>query len=254
MKVLIIEDEYHSAQRAKSLLLEYDQNINVVDTVDSVEKATNWLVKHQEPDLLLVDIHLADGSSFDIFKKIPVKNPVIFTTAYDQYAIQAFKINSIDYLLKPLDFEDLSQALNKYHQLNYDRKSIDSLDIQRIIQSIETNQKKYKSRFLVKFGDTLQYKTLDEIAYFFADDKIVYLVCHDAKRYIIDYTLEQLEQLLQPDFFFRLNRKVITKIASIATVKAVYNGRLLVKLKPNFESEIYVSKERCSEFKTWLDQ
>ena len=107
---------------------------------------------------------------------------------------------------------------------------------------------------MVKFGDTLQYKTLDEIAYFFADDKIVYLVCHDAKRYIIDYTLEQLEQLLQPDFFFRLNRKVITKIASIATVKAVYNGRLLVKLKPNFESDIYVSKERCSEFKPWLDQ
>ncbi|WP_026993760.1 LytR/AlgR family response regulator transcription factor [Flectobacillus major] len=254
MKVLIIEDEYHSAQRAKSLLFEYDQNITVLDTVDSVEKATLWLSKNQEPDLLLVDIHLSDGSSFEIFKKNVVKNPVIFTTAYDQYAIQAFKINSIDYLLKPLDFDELSQALNKYHQLHYDRKALDTTDIQRIIQSIEASNKKYKSRFLVRYGDSLQYKTIDEIAYFFADDKIVYLVCHDGKKYIIDYTLEQLEQHVQPEFFFRLNRKIITKIDAIAKVKTSPNGRLFIQLKPAFESETYVSKERSVEFKTWLDQ
>ncbi len=254
MNVLILEDETLSAQRAKSLLKEHDSNISVLETIDSVEDATTWFSKNPEPDLMLVDIHLSDGSSFDLFKKISVKSPVIFTTAYDQYAIQAFKLNSIDYLLKPLDKKELGNALNKYYSLTNDQKSLQSVDIQRISQTLQSMNKKYKNRFLVKYGDSIQFKNVEEIAYFFADDKIIYLVSNEGKRYIVDFKLEQLEDLLDPQYFFRLNRKVIVRIDSVQKIKSMINSRLQVFLKPNFEQEIFVSKERGSEFKTWIDQ
>ncbi len=254
MNVLILEDEILSAQRAKMLLHEHDPTIEVVETIDSVEDATDWLSRNPEPDLMLVDIHLSDGLSFDLFKKIQVKSPVIFTTAFDQYAIQAFKMNSIDYLLKPLDKAELGFALGKFNALTQERKSLLTSDIQRIMQTFQTSNKKYKNRFLVKFGDNIQFKNTDEIAYFFADDKITYLVSNEGRRFIIDYKLEQLEDLLDPQFFFRLNRKFVIRVDAVQKIKTLMNSRLQVFLKPNFEQDIFVSKEKMSEFKTWLDQ
>jgi two-component system, LytTR family, response regulator LytT len=254
MNVLILEDETLSAQRAKALLHEHDPTISVVETIDSVEDATDWLGKNPEPDLMLVDIHLSDGLSFDLFKKIQIKSPVIFTTAYDQYAIQAFKMNSIDYLLKPLDKSELGFALGKFKALTQERKSILTTDIQRIVQSFQGSEKKFKNRFLVKFGDNIQFKNTDEIAYFFADDKITYLVSNEGRRYIVDYKLEQLEDLLDPNFFFRLNRKFIIRIDSVQKIKTLINSRLQIFLKPNFEQDVFVSKEKMTEFKSWLDQ
>jgi two-component system, LytTR family, response regulator LytT len=254
MNVLILEDEILSAQRAKTLLHEHDPTISVVETIDSVEDATDWLSRNPEPDLMLVDIHLSDGLSFDLFKKVQIKSPVIFTTAYDQYAIQAFKMNSIDYLLKPLDKAELGFALNKFNALSQERKSLLTSDIQRIMQTFQASNKKYKNRFLVKFGDNIQFKNTDEIAYIFADDKITYLVSIEGRRFIIDYKLEQLEDLLDPQFFFRLNRKFIIRIDAVQKIKTLINSRLQVFLKPNFEQDIFVSKDKMSEFKTWLDQ
>jgi two-component system, LytTR family, response regulator LytT len=254
MNVLILEDEILSAQRAKALLHEHDPTISVVETIDSVEDATDWLGKNPEPDLMLMDIHLSDGLSFDLFKKIQIKSPIIFTTAYDQYAIQAFKTNSIDYLLKPLDKEELGFALDKFQALSQERKSVLTTDIQRIVQSFQNSGKKFKNRFLVKFGDNIQFKNTEEIAYFFADDKITYLVSDEGRRFIVDYKLEQLEDLLDPNFFFRLNRKFIIRIDSVQKIKTLINSRLQIFLKPNFEQDIYVSKERMGDFKAWLDQ
>ncbi len=254
MNVLILEDESLSAQRAKTLLQEHDPTISILETIDSVEDATEWLSRNPEPDLMLVDIHLSDGLSFDLFKKVQIKSPVIFTTAYDQYAIQAFKMNSIDYLLKPLDKSELGFALGKFNSLSQERKGLLMSDIQRIMQSFKASGKKYKNRFLVKSGDNIQFKNTDEIAYFFADDKITYLVSNEGRRFIIDYKLEQLEDLLDPQFFFRLNRKFVIRIDAVQKVKPLMNSRLQIFLKPNFEQEIFVSKDKTSEFKTWLDQ
>ena len=254
MNVLILEDEILSAQRAKTLLHEYDPTISVMETIDSVEDATEWLSCNPEPDLMLVDIHLSDGLSFDLFKKIQVKSPIIFTTAYDQYAIQAFKMNSIDYLLKPLDKSELGFALEKFNALSQERKILLTSDIQRFMQNFQASNKKYKNRFLVKFGDHIQFKNTDEISYFFADDKITYLVSNEGRRFIIDYKLEQLEEHLDPQFFFRLNRKFFVKIDAVQKIKTLMNSRLQVFLKPNFEQEIFVSKDKMGDFKTWLDQ
>ncbi len=253
MKVLILEDEALSAKRASQLLNEFDPSIEVVETLESVEDAAAWLRHNPEPDLMLLDIHLSDGLCFNLFDRYAVKSPVIFTTAYDQYTLQAFKINSIDYLLKPIDKHELNNALAKYHTLMQDRKSISSFDIQRIKQTIQSLSKKYKNRFLVKFGDTIQFKNINEVAYFFADDKVVYLVTNEGRKYLIDYNLESLEEILDPQLFFRINRKLIVGIDAVQKVKTLLNSRLQVFLKPTFEQDTYVSKERSPEFKVWLD-
>lgn len=253
MKVLILEDEALSAKRASQLLTEFDPSIEVIETLESIEDAVTWLRHNPEPDLMLLDIHLSDGLCFNLFERVSVKSPVIFTTAYDQYTLQAFKINSIDYLLKPLDKDELNNALSKYQTLMQDRKSISSFDIQRIKQTIQSLSKKYKNRFLVKFGDTILFKNINEVAYFFADDKVVYLVTNEGRKYLIDYNLESLEEILDPQLFFRINRKLIVGIDAVQKVKTLLNSRLQVYLKPVFDQDMYVSKEKSPEFKVWLD-
>lgn len=253
MKVLILEDEALSAKRASQLLIEFDPAIEVVDILDSVEDAENWLNHNPEPDLMLLDIHLSDGLCFDLFENITVKCPVIFTTAYDQYALQAFKMNSIDYLLKPLDKGDLARAMNKYHGLNRDLQGFSALDIVKLQSTIQMLTKKYKTRFLVRFGDTIHFKNVEEVAYFYADDKLVYMVTDEGKKFLMDSNLETLEELLDPVLFFRVNRKVIAKIESIQKVKTLLSSRLQVFLKPVFNQDVFVSKYKSQEFKSWLD-
>jgi two-component system response regulator LytT len=253
MKVLILEDELLSAKRASQLLTEYDPGIQVVDILDSVEEAITWLNQNPEPDLLLLDIHLADGLCFDLFEHVTLKSPVVFTTAYDKYALQAFKLNSIDYLLKPLDKGDLTRALDKYHSLKHDHRNISASDIEKLRSTIQLLTKKYKTRFLVRFADTIHFKNVDEVAYFYADDKVVFLVSTDGKKYLMDSNLESIEEVLDPALFFRINRKVIVRIESIQKVKTMLSYRLQVFLKPAFDQEIFVSKYKSQDFKNWLD-
>jgi len=252
MKVLILEDEALSASRASQLLLECNPATQVLGTLESIEEAAAWFNENPEPDLLLLDIHLSDGLCFGLFEHISIKCPVIFTTAYDRYALQAFKMNSIDYLLKPIDKQDLSRALAKYEALNPSREIV-PIDLQNLRSTLQLLTKKYKTRFLVKYADTLLFKNVDEVAYFYADDRVVFLVTNDGKKFLVDSNLENLEEVLDPTLFFRVNRKIIAKVESIQKVKTLLSSRLQVFLKPSFNQEVYVSKYKSQEFKDWLD-
>ncbi len=251
MNVLILEDEPLSAERLQSLLLATEPAARIVATLDSVAEAVRHLSRDSTPDLLLADIHLADGSCFDLFRRILVTAPVIFTTAYDQYAIQAFRVNSVAYLLKPIDMVDWQTAMTKFRQWQL-RPTADETLISRLAKAVQ-EPVSYKTRFLVKFGDQLSYRTTDEIAYFRAEDKVNYLYTVDARRFIVDYTLEDLETRLDPHHFFRLNRQVIAALSSIRRVRASLGGRLELTLIPAPEGAVVVSRERAGEFKKWLD-
>jgi len=253
MKTLIVEDERLAADRLTEMLTRYDPSCQIVGTTDSVEDTVRWLLQNGAPDLLLMDIHLADGLCFNIFKHVQVPSPVIFTTAYDKYAIQAFEVHSIAYLLKPIAYAGLVQAMHKLQALNQQFAYWHPQQIRQLTDALLNQPKNYKSRFLVKFGDHLQYKILADIAYFYAEGKTVYLVCNDAKRFVVDHTVEELEDLLDPTLFYRLNRKIMAQITAVKDVKIMHNSRYRVHLKPLTEEEVYVSRDRVPAFKVWLD-
>jgi two-component system, LytTR family, response regulator LytT len=254
MNVLILEDEGLAAERASNLLLEYDKNINLT-TVDSCQDAYSFLNSNPPPELILSDIQLGDGLSFELFSKLQINSPVIFMTAYQQYAIDAFKVNAVDYLLKPIVKDDLFKALKKHKTINIEANKINLLNEQFSAYYQQfTNNKVYKSRFLVKTGSTILFKNIGEVAYFFADDKIVYLVSREGKHFMVDYRLEELENYLDPSIFFRINRKFYVNIESILKVKMHFSSRLEVFLNPNFNQEIYISREKVAIFKAWLDK
>jgi two-component system, LytTR family, response regulator LytT len=251
MDILIIEDEILAAQRMQMLVKNYDPTINIVACLESVEEAVEWLSTKKQPDLLLVDIQLADGHSFEIFKKVQVQKPIIFTTAYDQYALDAFQLLSIDYVLKPVTAEALSNAFSKYKSLTQPvvpaNNYVDAL--QYVKESLTV---KYKNRFLGKVGQRTYFIPIQEVAYFVADNKIVHLVARDGKRYLKNATMEKLEQILDPALFFRVNRKIIIHIDCIEQVKPYDNNRLLVIVKEITNTEeIIISREKVTEFKTW---
>ena len=254
MEVLIIEDEILAVERLEAMLKRYDPDIKVLDSVDSVEEAEKWFLKNKAPDLVLMDIHLSDGLSFEIFKKVKFDSTVIFTTAYDQYAIKAFRVNSIDYLLKPISFTELSDAIEKLKSTFYKRAFYKYEDLVEITRSLQYLKKDFKSRFLVKYGDHLLYKSIEETAYFFAEGKYVYLVEQDRKKFLIDYTLEELEGLLDPVVFFRVNRKYLIKINAIKDIRIKSHGRLCLFLQPGTEEEVIISREKASDFKSWIDK
>lgn len=254
MDVLIIEDELLAAERLTEMITRHDARMRVSATLDSVEESVAWLATNPPPGLILMDIHLSDGLSFGIFNRIHVQSPIIFTTAYDQYAIQAFKVNSIDYLLKPVAYADMARALQKMTALAKGEGTLPPEVLRQMADLIGRQHKSHKSRFLVRFGDHLQYKTVQETAYFYADGKVVYLVTADAKRFIVEYTLEELEELLDPDIFHRINRKVIVHLESVKDVKLYSNSRLRLFLRPALEGETVVSRERAAAFKAWLDK
>lgn len=251
MKVLIIEDEAPAARRLAQLIKECKPNAEILEQVDSVEGAVEWFNNNPVPDLAFMDIQLADGLSFEIFETVQVKCPVIFTTAYDDYAIKAFKVNSIDYLLKPIDKNELSQAFNKYDELQ--NNNAPAFDISEIVKTLG-KQQNYKNRFLVKQGQRLIPIDTEQVAYFFAEDKLVFMVTEDNHKYVVDYTLEQLEQELDPQCFFRANRKIITSMTAVKDIHLSFNGKLKIYLKPDLKKgeDIFVSRERAPEFKTWM--
>ena len=251
MKAIIIEDEKLSAEHLVTLLNRVDASIEIVATFDSVKKSVEEFKKGIKADLLFVDIHLADGLSFDIFSKTTVDTPVIFTTAYDEYAIKAFKINSVDYLLKPIGIDDLKAAVNKYKKLN---KVDHSVMIENIASAYQNINKQFKNRFMVKMGDTISTIKTEEIAHFVSEDGLVLLATDNGKRYVIDYTLDNLESMISPDLFFRINRKVIVNINAIQKVSAYFNSRLKLNSESLNEEDSIVSRERVNDFKSWLDK
>ncbi len=252
MKVLLIEDEPVASQRLQMLLKAYDSTIEILPTIDSIEDAVAWLSSHAHPDVILLDIQLSDGFSFEIFKQISYNKPVIFTTAYHEYALDAFKYFSIDYLVKPVTFQALQAALDKLRTiLQQDVKTA-----QEIYKNFEAfTHESYKERFLVKTGQKFVFVKLEDISFFKTEEKLVYIITKSDSKFLIDYTLEKLETLLNPKLFFRLNRKVIVSINSIVQVRPFTNKRLQLHLHNNYTSpELIVSRERVADFRSWAEQ
>lgn len=246
MKAIIIEDELPASRRLSKLISETDPSIEIEKILDSVESSVEWFKQHPEPRLLFMDIHLSDGSSFEIFKKVNVQGPVIFTTAYNEYAIDAFKVNSIDYLLKPIKKQDLEAALFKLKNLhpNFTQEQLDN------VSSEHTT--KYKERFVIKFGNKIKTLTADEIAYFYSKDKLSFICDTEGRNYPFDMSLDKIESLLNPDIFFRVNRQILAHAKSIVDIQTSIKSRIILTLQPATTIESIISSERSSLFKKWL--
>ncbi|MEQ8476762.1 LytTR family DNA-binding domain-containing protein [Fulvivirga sp.] len=252
MKVLILEDETLAGQKVKQLLHEIDDSLEILDIIKTVEDAKAWYDENETPDLIISDIRLLDGLSFEFFESIEYNNPVIFTTAYDQYAIKAFEVNSVDYLLKPIQKEKMEQALKKVQKNN--ASNADKIPYQEIIALMQSQQKDFKSRFMIKAGQKILAIPVEKIAYFSSINKLTYIVGYDGKKYPYDQTLEVVDQQVDPKLFFRANRKYITKFDAISEIHPYFKGRIKINLNPEAEDEIVISADRTPEFKKWLDQ
>lgn len=246
MKVLIIEDEAAAARRLAKLVNEIDPEIEILEQLDSIESTILWFEKHPMPDLIFMDIHLADGSSFELFNHVEITSPVIFTTAYDQYALQAFKVNTIDYLLKPLKKAELEQALSKYRK----QRNPEKLDYNALANAMQRDE--YNKRFLIRFGQTIKVIEFRDAAFFYTEDKITFLVTREGKRYPVEQSLERLDEMADPRTFFRINRQFIVNIESIREMYAYSKSRVKLILDPPCDKETVVSTERSPGFKRWL--
>ncbi|WP_223649143.1 LytR/AlgR family response regulator transcription factor [Hymenobacter psoromatis] len=263
MRILILEDEYPAAERLQRLLLLAAPTAQVLAVLDTVAGALAWLDQHPAPDLILSDIQLADGLSLDVFAQTLVRSPVIFTTAYDQYALQAFRANGIDYLLKPLKLPELQAALGK-SELRVNSNGLSNpifnsqlltlnSPLERLLDALPRPQRPYKTRFLVRQGDTLLPLPTAEAAWFQSRHDTTTLATPDGRRFVVDYTLEQLESLLDPTRFFRLNRQLIAQVPAVRRLLPYFGGKLLVELSPAPTGEVLVSKEKASALKAWLE-
>lgn len=256
MKALIVEDEPFAQQELKRLLLATNRDIEIAACIDSVEDTVEWLQSNPLPDLIFLDIQLSDGLSFEIFRQVKILCPVIFTTAFDEYAIQAFKVNSIDYLLKPVKQANLDAALSKFYEIreSYKVNNMPAFDLSKLEQLLNPAKKEFKTRFIARLGDQIKHLAVEDIGWFYADDNVVFLVNKSNNRYIIDYTLDQVGLHLDPSKFFRLNRSYIADIKSIGKVSRYFNGRLLVELIPAAPEQVFVSRAKAQEFIEWLDK
>jgi len=253
MKVLIIEDEGLAAKRLQKLIMDIDPQIQVVEFLESVRSSAHWINSNQKPDLIFMDIQLSDGLSFEIFQQTHIESPVIFTTAYDEYALQAFKVNSIDYLLKPIDTDELRRSLDKFKSMK-SPLAISGMDIELLLKNVSQQQKTFRSRFLVTFRDEFIMIPTAQIAYFYSEHKLTNLVRADGKKFIIEQTLEEISNELNPTEFFRANRQIILSANSIANIHKYFNGKLKLDLNPPIHLDLIVSRETAPEFKAWLDR
>lgn len=250
LKVIIIEDEAIAAERLASMLREISPETEILAQPDSIERAVAWLSVNSA-DLIFADIQLADGLCFSIFEQIVVQTPVIFTTAYDQYTIRAFKLNSIAYLLKPVRKSDLAESLDKYHTL----KSIFSTDLERLLENIQGREPGFRKRFLITYGDKIRKVETQEIAWFSALEKSVFMRTFQDQSYPVDYTLDRLETILDPERFFRINRRFLINIDSIVNMTIWSRSRILIALNPPAgRDEAVVSIDRAGEFRKWLNK
>ncbi len=251
MRTLIIEDEIPAARRLEQQLKKLRPGAEILEVLDSISGATSWFDQHPAPDLVLMDIHLADGLSFDIFSQTRVGGMVIFTTAFDQYALRAFKVNSIDYLLKPIVLEDLEAALLKFEQLSHPVKAPDKDLMAQLLQTLQSPS--FKERFIVKSGNALSYIQASDLRWCYVEDSMLFARMNDGKRHLLDYTLEQLEQQLDPKYFFRVNRQILVHIEAVKRMHPYFNNRLKLELHPICESEVIVSRDRVGDFKKWVE-
>ena len=254
MQVLIIEDEAIAAEKLAHIIKKYDQAISILETIDSVKNAVKWLRTHPSPDLIFLDIYLSDGISFEIFTQISLDVPIIFTTAYNEFAIKAFELNSIAYLLKPIKTEDVARSLEKFKNLRHAFSPAPAVDYNALIEFITQQKKTYKERFLVKVGQKIHSIPVEEVAYFYTESKIVFLVTHDNRRFPVDYYLDQLTDLLDPKEFMKINRQFIVRHSSIQNMFPYSNSRIKITLKPPVKKDIIISTEKSSDFKEWLDR
>ncbi len=247
MKILLVEDEIPAARQLTKLLLAQDPAFQIIDTLDTVESAVRWMRTFPAPDLVFMDIQIADGLSFDIFRQTTVTAPVIFTTAFDQYAVQAFKVNAVDYLLKPVDPEELKLALDKIRN----RRSLPAaLDWDAL--SGYFKKESYKDRFLVKTGQQLAFLAASDIAFFRSSEGLTQAYTFAGKKFFVDNALEELERLLDPRDFFRISRGMMLRIDAIRKIHPHLNGRLKLEIAPSAPEDVFVSRERAGDFKTWL--
>lgn len=249
MNCLIVEDEKVAAERLIRLIKKYDSSIEILEVIQSVEKAVIWFNTNQTPDLIFMDIQLADGLSFEIFEETVVRTPVIFTTAYEEYTLKAFKVNSIDYLLKPIEQKELDFAINKF-KLNKATCEIPMQVFDNILYSLST---KYKKKFLIKVGEHIKIFKTDDIQCFFSTEKYTFLQNISGRDYAVSYSLDQLENIIDPLCFFRINRKYIIAFSAIRDIISYSNSRLLVKLNSNESDDLVVSREKVQDFKKWLE-
>lgn len=252
MRVIIIEDEIPAANRLAKMLMGITDELDVIKKLDSVEAAVKYLQSAEGIDLIFMDIQLADGLSFDIFQQTEVRAPVIFTTAFDQYTLKAFKVNSIDYLLKPIDEKELEQAVAKYRQLHDKKENGISGKILKMVE--EMNMARYKERLLIKRGQQLSYLKTESTAYCFADGKLCYAVDFTSNKYLLESNLSQLEEQLHPNKFYRINRHLLVNIEAVSKVHTWLGGRLKLELMPSANTDTVVSRERVNGFKEWLGQ
>jgi len=248
MNVVIVEDEKPAARRLERMLTKL--NMNVIIMLHSVETAINWFNANEHPDIIFLDIQLSDGLSFEIFEEIDVKSAIIFTTAYDEYALKAFKLNSIDYLLKPIDDDELATAIRKYSELQKQQSAVKINELKTLLQPTVAN---YKSRFSVKIGQHIKLIPVQSIECFYSENKSTYLFTNEKRSYMVDMPLEQLTDLLNPELFYRVNRTYFVSINYIQDIVSYTNSRLQLKLNSYSEEPIIVSRERVKEFKKWLD-
>jgi two-component system, LytTR family, response regulator LytT len=248
VRILIIEDEETAAKRLQKMMTEALPGSEVVASLSSIAGTVEWFRNNNQPDLAMFDIHLADGSSFEIFKQVKVDCPVIFTTAYDQYALEAFKVNSIDYLLKPIKKDELERAVEKFKKLHF--KTPAPIDIEKLLASIQKTE--YKERFVIKYGEHMRTIQVADIAYIYSENRISFAILKEGKRYALDFNMDQLEEMLDPRQFFRINRQFIISYGAITEMLTYSKSRVLVKLNPPTKEETIVSTERSSSFKAWL--
>ncbi|MBD8491316.1 response regulator transcription factor [Echinicola sp. CAU 1574] len=255
MNVLIIEDENLAAEKLEQMLKKYDSKLHVLANLTSVQETVDWLREKPSPDLIMMDIRIDDGLCFEIFQQIEVSSPVIFTTAYDQYAIKAFEVHSIDYLLKPIQYEKLVQSMEKLKRLQSGfQREPNGLNVDQILSAIQENQTAYKSRFLVKAGTKIKSIKTEQIAYIYTERKLNLLVTNKGDKYPLDQSLDDLIQVLDPQLFFRANRQLILHIDAVSEIHPYFKGRVKLQVSPDLDSEIIISSEKTPLFKAWLDQ
>ncbi len=251
IKALIIEDEIAAAKRLSKLIREADPSVEILEILDSVSSSIKWLTQNPPPDLMFLDINLGDGQSFSILEQLNIECPVIFTTAYDEYAIKAFKVNSVDYLLKPIKADELKFSIEKYKKNA--NAGVES-DIKSLLKTISQQEKPWKTRFIVSYGDKIKTIEVASVAYFMIIEKSCFLQTFDKVSYGINYSLDQLEDMLDPSAFYRINRRYIISYASIKNMWSYSRSRIKLQLQPVSDEEIIVSTLRSSGFKEWLDK
>jgi DNA-binding LytR/AlgR family response regulator len=248
MRVLIIEDEPLAAEKLANLIKKYDEKAEIVAEIDSVEGAVDWLRNNDSPDVIFQDIHLADGSAFEIYDQVQPDSSIIFTTAYDQYAIEAFHLKSVDYLLKPVKYEALESALKKYEKVFRGGDQ----EMKELIGLLKKQNKNFRDRYLVKAGNLIKSIDANDIAYFYSDQRVIILVTHEGKKFPVDQTLDEIENELDPSIFNRANRQFIVNIKAISEIHPYFKGRLKINLKPQQQGDIVISSEKSRGFKEWL--